>query len=428
MNKTNSLGKLLNKVKELLNTRKKVTIFVVIALLAIFAGIKVFGGKKQSIQYQTAQAEKGTLVVSVSASGNITSGNNVNISTSASGTINQVFVKNGDKVIQGQKIATITPDRDTLQRQAQAWSSYLSAKNQIVSAQTTLWTLDSAMWAANKAFINDAVARGLATWDSTYIQENDNWLAAEAKYKSQQDVIAQSQASLSSAWYAYQQISSVITAPSLGMITNLTIAPGSLVSGSGSSTSSSSSLYVIGTISKEQQTQATVNLSEMDVVNVEAGQKVTMTMDAFPTKSFTGKVLVIDTNGQVSSGVTTYLATILFDSSEKNIYPNMAVDAKIITKVKTDVVLVPSSAIQTTNGESVVRIMNNNKVSQVTVEVGDSNDTQTEIVSGINEGDNVVTSVSTSTSTNSSSTSSPFGGLNRGFGGGGGAVRRVVGD
>ena len=125
--------------------------------------------------------------------------------------------------------------------------------------------------------------------------------------------------------------------------------------------------------------------------------------------------MLINTNGQTSSGVVTYPATILFDSNSNDIYPNMGVSAKIITNVKDEVILIPSAAVQTANGQTTVRVMKDGKVSLVNVETGLTGDTQTEITSGINEGETVVTSVITTTQTSSGS-SSPFGGLNRGFG------------
>jgi macrolide-specific efflux system membrane fusion protein len=69
----------------------------------------------------------------------------------------------------------------------------------------------------------------------------------------------------------------------------------------------------------------------------------------------------------------------------------MAVAATVITNIKNDVLLVPSSAAQTINGESTIRIMKGGKVSSVTVTTGDQNDTQIEITSGLSEGDSVVT-------------------------------------
>jgi len=415
----NFFGLFLNGVKKLFSSRSRLAIFLILVLIIGFVGWKFFSSRSSQPQYQKAQAEKGTLVTSVSASGNITSGSNLPITTNATGIVSHVYVKNGDKVTRGQKIADLILDQDSQQKQTAAWSSYLSAKNSLESAKTALYSLDSQKWAANQKFINDAVARNLATNDPTYIQQNDDWLAAEAKYKNQQTVIAQAQAAVTNAQMAYQQVSSTIIAPMSGVVGNLTIAPGLSIGAqlsSSSSSSNSSSAQELGTITApDGKIQATVNLSEVDVAKVSSGQKVTLTLDAFSGKTFTGKVLIVNTNGQVSSGVTNYPATIVFDTSADKIYPNMAVNAKVITNVKDNVILVPSAAVQTANGQSTVRILENGQINQVSVEVGGSNDTQIEIVSGLNEGDTVVIGTTGQATGSSQGQGSPFGS----FGGGG---------
>ena len=158
-------------------------------------------------------------------------------------------------------------------------------------------------------------------------------------------------------------------------------------------------------------------MTEIDVTTIKAEQKVSITMDAFPDKTFTGKVLGVDTSGSISAGVTTYSVIVILDATSIDIYPNMAVTADIITNIKKDVVLVSSDAIQTDNGEATVKIMKDNKISTVTVETGASNDTQTEIVSGVSEGDRIVTNsgvattTKSSSSTSSNSSTSPFSGM-----------------
>lgn len=99
----------------------------------------------------------------------------------------------------------------------------------------------------------------------------------------------------------------------------------------------------------------------------------------------------------------------------------MSASASIITNVKPDVLLVPNAAVQTLNGQSTVRVMKNGKVVPVPVEIGQSSDTQTEITSGLSEGEEVVTSISGGARSTSSTSTSPFGaGLRGGFGGGAG--------
>ncbi len=406
-------------------SRKKLALIMIVVLAVGFGAIKIFGPKTTPVQYQTQAAAKGTLVTSVSASGTITSGNMMNITTQATGVVSAVYVKNGDTVVQGQKIADINLDQTGQQKQTQAWASYLSAKNTLALAQANINSLQVTLFSTNQKFINDAVERNLTTDDPTYIQENAAWLQAEDNYNNQATVISQAQANLTSAWYSYQQTSPTVTAPISGVVSNLTLTPGVPIL-SPSSTTSSSQQQVGSIILPQGRTQASVNIAEIDAPKVAPGQKVTMTLDAFPNQTFTGKILLIDTNGIVSSGVTTYPATILFDTNVDHVYPNMAVTAQIITSVKDNVILVPTTAIQTSGGQSTVRILKNGHLTTVPVQIGGSNDTDTEITSGVSVGDEVVTSSVSSTTTsgsNSSSPFSPFGG-NRGFGGGGGAVVR----
>ncbi|MBI2314511.1 efflux RND transporter periplasmic adaptor subunit [Candidatus Daviesbacteria bacterium] len=426
---TSVSGKI-SKSKELFSkaSLKKKLLFLIILLAAgWFSGHKIISTGAQQIQYQTAQAEKGTLITSISASGIVLPGSSASITTQATGIVNQVYIKDGDIVTQGQKIADITLDIGSQQKQAAAWSAYLSAKNSLDSAQAKINSLQAAAFKANQTFMNDAVARDLATDDPTYIQENALWLQAEADYKNQGNTITQAQAALNSSWLSYIQLSSTITSPMAGRVSGLTLTPGLSITGSQGESESSMSSSSVGTIVTENSSlQGVVNLTEIDVTEVSPGQKVTLTLDAFPGKTFAGKVSTINTSGSVSSGVTTYPTTITFDTALNNIYPNMAVNATIITNIKDSAVLVPSAAVQTSNGQSIVRVLKDGQLNLIPVEVGDSNDTQTEIASGINEGDAVVTGSTNSGTTRpgTSGATSPFGSFGGSRGSGGGAVIR----
>ena len=81
----------------------------------------------------------------------------------------------------------------------------------------------------------------------------------------------------------------------------------------------------------------TVNLTEIDVVKVAIGDKATVTLDAFPDKTFTGKILSVDTVGSITSGVTNYPTVIALDVQNKEMLSNMSASSSIITDVKNDV-------------------------------------------------------------------------------------------
>jgi multidrug efflux pump subunit AcrA (membrane-fusion protein) len=426
---------------------KKRIIFLVIILVVGFSA-KYFIDKSQNNKttYQTALVEKGTLINSISGSGSVTSGNYTNVTTRVSGIVSKVYVTNGDTVVKGQKIAEVILDDYAKERQTAAWVAYLDATVAVRDALTAKVTADIDMWKARETLLNaqtDANNNKGATdgermvTQKTLDQSRLAFSSAEQKYLNADSDIANTRAKVSAALRDYQTNSATIVAPVSGVITDLSLAQGLVVSASSTTSQTSGATIVssqtIGKINDPKgQLVATVSLTEIDVIKVKANQKVTITLDAYADKTFTGKVLAVNTSGSSNSGVTSYPVSILLDPVTTEIYPNMGVNVNIITDIKTDVLLVPSSAIQTSNNQTTVRILKNNQVVSVPIEIGNANDTQTEIISGLNEGDSVITSIissailtTTGTTPRSGTTSSPFGSM--GGGGMGGAVRNFQG-
>jgi RND family efflux transporter MFP subunit len=421
------------KIKGLLfSSKKRICITGGIGLIILYVLWTNLSGTKSTVQYQTAPVTKGTLVTSVQESGSATVANRASLTTQASGIVSEVDVKNGDTVTKGQKIAVISLDQDGQQRQAQALSSYLAAKSSLDGANANLFSLQSTMFSKWNTFFNLATNSTYQNGDGSpnvtnrtlpqFTTSQDDWAAAEAAYKNQQNVISQEEAAVNSTWFSYQLASNTITAPTSGTINDLTIAPGIQLTTQTTSGGNPTS-QTIGDIRNAGNPVVSVSLSEVDVAKVQAAQKATITFDALPNKSFTGKVLGINTTGVVTSGVTTYPTTIVLDIPNDTILPNMSATVNIITGVKDNVLLIPSSAVQTTNNQSFVRVLQKGQITSVPVEIGDSSDTSTEIVSGLSVADTVVIGYNPTTS--ASNSSSPFSGGFRlgGFGGGGGFRR-----
>jgi multidrug efflux pump subunit AcrA (membrane-fusion protein) len=400
----------------------KLIVIIVLAISGYFGYTKLFV-KTSTTTYQTGTVTKGTLVTSIAATGSITSGNTTNISTKASGTVTKVYVKNGDAVKKGQKILDITLDSDGIERRSSAWQAYLKAQEEVVSTtkakqdtsiqiwkdrQTIVDTEDITSHIENLTGLTDdqkhqkveAVAQAKLAFDVT-----------AAKYANADAAISAAKITQSAAYLDYQDVSGSIVSPATGIINNLTLTAGSTMTASTSQSTTTGSTYAssqnIGFIrSANNQYQAKVSLTEVDAPKVEAGQKVNITMDAHSDKAFTGKVLAVDVSGTSTSGVSAYPATILMDATELPIYPNMSVSATIITNIESDVLMVPSTSITTSNGESIIQLMKDGKPVNTAVEIGRSNDTQTIIVSGLAEGDAIVTG--SSTSIKNSNTTSAF--------------------
>src|SRR4030042_6207469 len=124
--------KILSFWKWLRSDKKRIVTAVgVLLVLIVAAGYLIYNSAKNKTQYQTSLVEKGNIVSSVSVSGSVVTANLFNITTSATGIVKEVSVKDGNKVSAGQKIAEITLDASGLQASSQAYASYISAKNSV---------------------------------------------------------------------------------------------------------------------------------------------------------------------------------------------------------------------------------------------------------------------------------------------------------
>ncbi len=161
---------------------------------------------------------------------------------------------------------------------------------------------------------------------------------------------------------------------------------------------------------------AQLSLNEVDVAKIKIGQKATLTFDAFSDLTIAGEVISVDTIGTVTQGVVNYNIDIAFDTQDDRVKPSMSVSAAIITDTKQDVLLVSNSAVKSQGNTHYVEVLNSatgslatttsnqgvvsaTPPSQQSVEIGISNDSYTEILSGLQEGEEVVTRTITGTAT-----------------------------
>lgn len=412
---------------------KKILFVLVVLIVGYFAFSKLFLNKGGKVTYQTEKVVKGNLIVAVSGSGTVTSTNNSNVTTSATGVVKTLYVKDGDIVKTGDKIAELDLDLEGQQKSSQAWASYQSANNSLQTAKDNLYSVQADLFTKWQSYFNLATSSKYENSDKTpntperqsqteYRISEDNWLFSEAKYKAQQKAIEQAQLSLNTAWYSYQQASPIIYAPISGTVSGLSLQIGSVINSQSSSNTSAMTNKIAG-VRTDAMPTISINLTEIDVPKIKIGNKATVTFDAFADKTFTGKVVSIDLIGSVSSGVTNYPTVILLDTKSNAILPNMGVTASIITNTKDDILLISSSAVKSDeSGNNYVQILKNGKPINQNIEIGLASDSQTEVTSGLNEGDMVITSTTQTTSTSTQQTQSVFGGFG-GRGGAGGNVR-----
>jgi len=176
----------------------------------------------------------------------------------------------------------------------------------------------------------------------------------------------------------------------------------------GESVSSGTKLAVIITKAKLIE----INFNEIDAAKLRTNQKAIIVFDALPDTSMTGKVIEVDVIGVVSQGVVSYGVKVNLDINNDEIKVGMSATADIITDIRQDVLAVPNNAVkfqgdsyyielvevedenlryELLSNASVVDLPQSPKIQMI--EIGLSNDTFTEIISGLIEGNIVVYSV-----------------------------------
>lgn len=192
----------------------------------------------------------------------------------------------------------------------------------------------------------------------------------------------------------------IVRAPFDGQIAALTAQKGVQVGGQ------VGDLTAVVTLITAQKV-ATITLNEVDVAKVKLGQKATLTFDALPDLTIAGQVTQIDNIGTVTQGVVNYNVQVSFLSDTQEVKSGMSARAAIILDTRPDVLVAPITAVKSNGNQNYVETLNpedltpvpdvnnqstsKNLPKKVNVEVGLSDDTNVEIISGLKEEDIVVT-------------------------------------
>jgi macrolide-specific efflux system membrane fusion protein len=407
--------------------KQAVAITVLVVGTAAYAAY-AFWPEKSTVTYVTSTAEAGTLTVAVSATGNTVAAKSSTVDPGISGTVASLKVGLGDSVKKGQVLFTVTND-DLDAAVDRAYSSYVQAKGQVEQAELTLAQAEQDLYNLQHPSASTSTNTGGGQQQTASSDPTEADIAiAEQKVVVAENGISSAKANRTSAQAAYEQAKDTadqrtVIAPIAGVVTSLNIQQGdqlgvsSASSGGGTNSSSGSSSPMV--ITNLKSLRAEVSVNEVDYPNLKVGQKANVTFDAISGLSITGKVAAIDQVGTNTQGVVTYNVRISFDVQDARLRPGMTCSASITTAVKPDVVLVPNAAVKSNASSSYVLVLaaNSTTPQQVTVEVGDANDTYTEITSGVTAGQKVVTQTIQPGST--SSASSTPGSSRGGIGGAG---------
>jgi HlyD family secretion protein len=166
--------------------------------------------------------------------------------------------------------------------------------------------------------------------------------------------------------------STQITAPFDGTVTEVNSMVGDQVS-------PATSAFRLDDLSK---LKVDVQVSEVDINTVQVGQLVTLTFDGVAGKTYHGKVEEADQVGNAVQGAVNFTVTVVLTDPDASVKPGMTATVSIIVKQLSNVLLVPNRAVRLVNHQRVVYVLQNGQPQMVTITLGVTSDTQSEVASG----------------------------------------------
>jgi HlyD family secretion protein len=431
-----------------MSTGKKVAIGAgAIVLLAGLIGLTVYQSHKNVVTVQTGKVLRQDLASVVSASGEIKPKVYANIGANAFGKITRLYVKEGDRVKQGQVLAqleNVQSSADLEGARASLEASQTDSQAAEAGLNTSLADLTRAKsdvekarldWTRTQSLYKDAlIAKSdydsqKATWQTAeagLIQAEAKVAQARAQKESADRHINQNRASLTHASDVLQK--TTYKAPYDGIITNVPVREGeTVVMGIQNSPGS-----VLMTIANLSVITAEIQVDETDIVSVQMGQPADVSIDAIPKQTFKAIVTEIGDNAIVrSTGVSTsqqttasqeakdFKVVVTLQDPPPNIRPGLSATAKIITATRSNALVIPiqaltlrrrmdlkpqseSQAVQASapmndaskeDKEEIqgVFALRNRKAEFVPVDTGVAGATNIEVLKGLKEGDEIIT-------------------------------------
>ena len=353
---------------------------IVAAMLVVAIGSWIFsGGKKnKEIQFETEKITRANLQNSVTATGTIEPVTSVTVGTQVSGIVSKLYVDYNSKVTKGQVIAEL--DKTNLT------SELNTAKANLSSAQSSL-----NYEKANHQRYETLYKKGLVSADE-YENARLSYEKAVQQVKTAQESVKKAETNLN---YA------TITSPIDGVVLSKAVEEGQTVAAS----FSTPELFTIAQDLTNMRVIA--NVDEADIGDVKEGERVSFTVDAFPNDVFEGQVTQVRQEATTTNNVVTYEVVISAPNEQLKLKPGLTANVTIYTAEKQGVLSVSTKALRFTptpetvgkmkiadcKGKNKLWTKQGNTLQAHSVQLGMSDGIHTEILSGLAEGTEIVTTV-----------------------------------
>ena len=358
--------------------KKKALVIAAVAAIAALAVWLLSGGKKEEkITFDTAAVAPANIMNSITATGTIEPVTSVTVGTQVSGIVSKLFVDYNSVVKKGQVIAEL--DKTNLMSQLN------TAKTQLATAQSQL-NYQTANYKRYKTLFE----KGLVAADD-FDNAKLSYTQAKEQVVSAKEEVQRAQTNLG---YA------TITSPIDGVVLSKSVEEGQTVAAS----FSTPELFTIAQDLTNMQVVADVD--EADIGDVKEGERVTFTVDAYPDDTFEGEVKQVRQEATTTNNVVTYEVVISAPNADLKLKPGLTANVTIYTAERKGVLSVPSKALRfipqketvgkmkivdVANAKNKVWTIEGNSIVAHKVNIGMTDGTNTQIVSGIAEGTKVIT-------------------------------------
>jgi HlyD family secretion protein len=391
-------------------TRKHWIAIAVVIVVAVLVVINLKAKRGKATDVQVEQVEKRDVAMIISASGSIKPKRKVDISASSIGKVTRVDVEEGDLVKKGQFLVQIDPIQleSNVQRIRAALASAKAGENQ-------------ALFQLNQA--KSDLARAERLFDQGYLTDKEveetqtSYDVSVSNLEAARQLVRQQEAQLSSALHDLQEVT--IKAEMDGIVTRLNVEEGEIaIMGTLNNPGT-----VLMTVADLSTIEAEVEVDETEVVSIALGQPAKITLDAFPDTSYAGVVTEVGNSPILSSTVTgqqgvDFKVVITVTDTIPNVRPGLSADSEITAAESKDALTIPiqsltvrrrkelkektadadttvsdSTSAVSEDGEQEIEgvfVVDDGRAYFREVEVGISSQKHFEVLSGLDEGESVV--------------------------------------
>jgi len=341
---------------------------------------------KPQVSYLTEKVRRGDIVKTVDTTGEVASAQLVDVGAQVSGRIERLLVVPGQKVSQDELIAEIESitQRNELAASRARLSSY---EAQLLSRQVTLKT------AQTKYDRELKLKNRGATIEETLENAEQALASALAALAETESLILQARISVDTAEInlGYTRITSPLT----GTVVSVPVEKGQTVN-------ANQQTPTIAQIADLSRMEIKMQISEGDVTKVRPGLKVSYTILSEPERIFTGVLDSVDPGltalsdggytGSTSAGTAVYYyGKLKADNADGTLRIGMTTQNTIIIDEVRDVLMVPSIAVNSNGSDTaVVRTMEKDQPTDRAIKIGLSDNMNTQVLSGLDEGEEVV--------------------------------------